>query len=181
MPAEKRGKKGQSANEAAMIVTFMTLIFILALSAVSDDLIAASDSNYKALLQDIADVIEQEAGIAAASENGYAHPFALPSKLNGQPYILSIINSTSISDTANITILGVASKRPGIELNVTRTLSSSVRGSLVRGLNTARKEQGLVIFRPVPLTVSQQAECAATCQGIVTSEECCDQMQLCCS
>ena len=187
MITEKRGikvgKKGQSANEAAMMITFMTFFLIITLAAISDDIITASDNNYKALLQDIADVIEQEAQIAFGSENGYYHPFTLPPQLNGQAYITSILNSSLISGQANITIITVASKRPNVPLNVTKVLPRDVLGNLVRGQNTVRKEQSIVIFRPIPLTAAQQADCSATCGkgGSVLLEECCDQMQLCCT
>ncbi len=179
----KAGKKGQSANEAAMIIMFMTFFLIITLAAISDDIITASDNNYKALIQDIADVIEQEAQIAFGSENGYYHAFTLPAQLNGQAYITSILNSSSISSQANITIITVASKRPNVPINVTKVLPRDVLGNLVRGQNTARKEQGLVIFRPIPLTPAQQADCNPGCGsgGSVAPEECCDHMHLCCT
>ena len=37
------GKKGQSANEAMMLITMLTFFLIATLAAVSDDLIRASD------------------------------------------------------------------------------------------------------------------------------------------
>lgn len=181
MAIKKRGKKGQSANEAAVLITFLTFFLIVTLAAISDDIITASDNNYKTLIQDVADVIEQEARIAFSSENGYYHAFTLPAQLNGQPYITSILNSSLISSQANMTIIAVASKRPNVQINVTKVLPREVLGNLVRGQNTVRKEQSRVIFRPTPLTASQQADCGAGCGGSVTAEECCDHMQLCCT
>lgn len=181
----KRGKKGQSANEAAMIVTFLTFFMIVALAAVSDDIIRASDNNYRALLLDLADVIESEANIAFGSENGYFRAFTLPPTLNGQPYAVGIINSSSIGDQVNTTIIFVSSARPNVQLNVTKLLPRDVRGNLVRGRNTVRKENSIVIFRPIPLTAAQQADCdppPPCSSGIVTAEECCDQgYQICCT
>lgn len=177
----KAGKKGQSANEAAMLITFLTFFLIITLAAVSDDIISASDNNYKKMIQDIADVIEQEAKIAFSSENGYFHAFTLPPTLNGQPYVTSILNSTSISSQTNMTLVGVASKRPNVPINVTKVLPRDVRGNLVRGKNTVRKEQGIVIFRPIPLTAAQWAACPGCAGGIVTAEECCDHRNLCCT
>ena len=166
-----------------MIVIFMTFFLIITLAAISDDIITASDNNYKALIQDIADVIEQEAQIAFGSENGYYHAFTLPPTLNGQPYITSILNSSLISSQANATIMTVASKRPNVPINVTKLLPRDVRGNLVRGQNTVRKEQGMVVFRPIPLTAAQQSDCSTACGGggSVAPEECCDHMQLCCT
>ena len=40
----KAGKKGQSANEAAMLIMFMTFFLIITLAAVSDDIIKASNA-----------------------------------------------------------------------------------------------------------------------------------------
>ncbi|MBI2550207.1 IPT/TIG domain-containing protein [Candidatus Woesearchaeota archaeon] len=147
----KRGNKGQSANEAALLVIFLTFLMIITIAAVSDDIIRASDNNYRALLHDIADVIESEASIAFASENGYTHSFTLPQTLNGQPYAISIMNSTQVGDQANMTILSVASTRPNVHLNVTRLLPRDVLGTLVIGPNIVRKEQGIVTLMALPL------------------------------
>ncbi len=172
-------KRGQSANEAAVIISFMTFFLIVTLAAISDDLISASDNNNRALIIDMAYVIEQEAKIAQSAEGGYFHQFTLPPTLNGLPYAVSITNSSTIGDQINVTILGVAlNKQNGI--NVTRALSRDVQGNLVRGQNTVIKEGGIVIFRPVRLSAAQETECGTTCSGTVTPEECCDHMQLCC-
>ena len=176
------GKKGQSANEAMMLITMLTFFLIATLAAVSDDLIRASDDNYKALLQDLADFVEQEAKIAFSSENGYFHSFTLPPTLDGQPYITSITNSTLISAQANITILTVASKKPNVPLNVTKLLPGNVLGSLVIGPNTVRKEQGIVIFRPLPLSAAELASCdtappnppSCGSDGTIAPQTCCD-------
>lgn len=173
------GKKGQSANEAMMLITLLTFFLIATLAAVSDDLIRASDDNYKALLQDLADFLEQEAQIAFGSQNGYFHSFTLPPTLDGQQYITSITNSSSISSQANITILTVASKRPNVQLNVTKALARDVKGSIVRGRNTVRKERDAVVFRPLPLSAAEQASCAPpppSCgsDGVTARETCCD-------
>ncbi|MBI2550209.1 hypothetical protein HYV83_03440 [Candidatus Woesearchaeota archaeon] len=169
-------KRGQSANEAAMLLVILSFLLIVSLAAVSDDLIRTSDNNYKALLQDVADVIESEASIAFASENGYFRSFTLPPTLNGQPYAVSIMNSTQVGDQANMTILSVASTRPNVHLNVTRLLPRDVLGNLVRGSNTVRKENSIVIFGPLPLTPQEQTECNSVgcAVSIMTKEECCD-------
>ena len=171
-----KNKKGQSANEAAMIIVFLTFFLIITLASVTDDIVQATDNNYRSDLQDLADVIEQEALIAFGSENGYFHAFTLPPTLNGQPYIISILNSTSLSgvgDQGNITLISVASKRQNSPLNITKILPRDVRGNLVRGTNTVRKEKKIVVFRPIPLSAAEQAACGS-CGGIVTAEQCCD-------
>ncbi len=170
-------KKGQSANEAAMLIAFLTFFLIVTLAAVTDDLVQATDSNYRSQLQDLAEVIEQEALIAFSSENGYFHAFTLPPTLNGQPYVLSIVNSTSLTDVGgqgNITLVSVASKRQGFPLNITKVLPRDVIGNLVRGTNTVSKEQKVVIFRPLALTAAEQAACGSTCSGVVSLEQGCD-------
>lgn len=172
-------KKGQSSNEALMIIGFLTFFLILVAAVVSDDIVQAHDENYRTLLDDIAEVIEAEASIAFSSEDGYFHPFRLPPTLNGLPYVTSITNSTLISGQTNTTPISVASKMGTYQINVTRNLPREVRGSLVRGQNTVRKEAGLVIFLPAGLTPAQQAECS-TCSGMVELEECCDHLKLCC-
>ena len=190
MIRRKRGKKGQSAIEAMTLITFLTLFLIITLASVSDDLIRASDDNYKALLQDLADFLEQEAQIASSSENGYFYSFALPPTLNGQPYITSITNSSLISSQANITILTVASKKPNVQLNVTKVLAKDVRGNVVRGQNTVRKAQGIVVFRPLPLSAAEQTSCdpalpnppSCGSDGTIATESCCDYgYQTCCT
>src|SRR3989338_7074728 len=145
-----RGRKGQSANEAMMLITMLTFFLIATLASVSDDLIRASDDNYRALLQDLADFVEQEVQIAFGSENGYFHSFTLPQTLNGLPYTIGMINSTSLGDQANITILFVASANKNIPLNITRVLARGIHGNLVVGRVFIKKEGGSVIIGSVP-------------------------------
>ena len=169
-------KNGQTASEAAVLVSLLTFFLIITLAAVSDDIAQAIDSRYKDQLRDLADVIEQEGLIAFGSEEGYYHEFTLPPTLNGQPYIISILNSTSLSDVGsqgNITLISVASKRQNFPINLTKVLPRDVRGNLVRGTNTVRKAQKIVVFRPIPLSAAEQAACGS-CRGIVTAEQCCD-------
>ena len=170
-------KKGQAANEAALLISFLTFFLIVTLASVSDDLVQATDNNYKSQLQDLAEVIEQEAMIAFSSEDGYFHTFTLPPTLNGQPYVISILNSTSLSGVGgqgNITLISVAAKRQNFPVNITKVLPRDVRGNLVRGTNTVMKEKGIVILRPIPLSAAEQTACSSTCGGIVTPEQCCD-------
>ena len=179
-------KNGQSANEAALIISFLTFFMIITLASVADDIAQASDNNYKSDIQDLADVIEQEGLIAFASQEGYFHQFTLPPTLNGQPYAISIINSTSLSgvgEQGNITLIGVASTRPSVPLNVTKVLPRDVLGNLVRGTNTVSKVNAIVIFRPVPLTAAEMTACSSSCGGTELSrEQCCDYgYALCCT
>ena len=169
-------KNGQTAAEAAVLVALLTFFLIVTLAAVSDDIAQAADNRYKGQLQDMAENIEQEGLIAFASEEGYYHEFTLPPTLNGQPYIISILNSTSLSGVGgqgNITLISVASKRQNFPINITKVLPRDVLGNLVRGTNSVRKAQKIVVFRPIPLSAAEQAACGS-CGGIVTAEQCCD-------
>ncbi len=148
----KSCKKAQSANEAAAIIAILTFFLVVTLAAVSDDVIRASDDNYKALLQDVADFIEEEARTAMGSENGYYHEFTLPELLNNQQYAVGIVNSTSIGSQVNISILFVSSGNQGIPLNITKVLARDIRGSVAIGKNSVRKENGIVILTSVPFT-----------------------------
>src|SRR3989338_2952320 len=167
-------KKGQSATESMVLITLLTFLLIASLAAVSDDIIRASNSKYENLLNELSEVIEREAQIALSSEDGYYHQFTLPPTLNGLPYIVSVTNSTLISGQANFTLLGVASQKAGLPLNVTKALARDVRGTVVRGVNTIGKEENIIVLRPLPLTSVQGAACSTCSEGIVTLEECCD-------
>lgn len=160
--------KGQSANEAVLLISFLTLVMILTIGFVSDDIIRASHNNYRKVLSDLAYVIEKEASIAFGSENGYMHSFRLPPTLNGQPYKLSITSSVDLGIGVNTTVLAVASSRA--EVNLTRYLPRNVTGGLVRGWNSVRKENGGIIFTPLPLTPEEEMLCN-TCE---MPELCCD-------
>ncbi len=127
-----------------MLILFMTFFMIVTLAAVSDELIAASDNNFRNLLLDLATVIEQEAKIAQGSENGYFHSFTLPQTLNGLPYTVGIISSDSIGGQANITIIFVASANQNIQLNVTKVLPRDVGGTITLGPNTVKKVNGKI-------------------------------------
>ncbi len=160
-------KKGQSATEAAVLVTFLTFFLIITLASVTDDLVHATDDRFTAQLLDLANVIEQEALTAFGSENGYYHAFVLPPTLNGKLYSVGMMNSSSIGDQVNITLLYVSSDSGRAHLNITKVLARDVLGSVSVGPNSIRKENGVVIFTPLPPLLKYVGEpCAANAECI---------------
>ncbi|MBS3133050.1 hypothetical protein J4470_02890 [Candidatus Woesearchaeota archaeon] len=136
------GKKGQAANETALIMGFMTLFLIAFLAVISDKLFIATDDRAKEIAEDLADVIESELVLAANSQDGYSRIFTLPFSLDGKPYRLSFYNASNTE--ANFTHMEVGINVTGGEYTAFRVLPKNIQGTLGVGDNFARKHEGFV-------------------------------------
>ncbi|MAG15463.1 hypothetical protein CMO88_00205 [Candidatus Woesearchaeota archaeon] len=143
-------KKAQAANEAALIIAFMTLFLIAFLAAISDKLVTATDDRDKEVAEDLADVIESELTMAVNAKNGYSRMFALPFSLDGKSYKLSFHNKSNLktssggTDTANFTMAIVMLDISGGEYSTIRLLPENIIGSFRLGDNFIEKQDDFV-------------------------------------
>jgi type II secretory pathway pseudopilin PulG len=172
-------KKGQAANETAMMVMVVLGIVVIFMAVLSENLSDVTISNYENSLRELASVIESEAQIALYSENGYFHSFTLPPVLSTGAYTIEFINATVLDK--NSSVLRVHAEQGDATFFAEKTFQRDVMGNIVRGKNTARKENGIVVFRPLPLSSVQLIECGVCSGNGVTNEECCDHATLCCA
>lgn len=148
------GKRGQAANEAAMITLMVLFVLSIFMAVLSDELADVVEKNYKDSLEAVADVVEAEANIALGAEEGYYHSFVLPPRLAGSRYTFEFINSTLLSTSTvkiNASIIRIHALQGDRTYHTDRMLQPNVLGNLVRAagsLNSVRKEKGEIIFKP---------------------------------
>ncbi len=135
-------KKGQAANETAMVIGFMVLFFISFFAVISDKFVAAADNRIKSLADDLADVVDSELSIAATTQEGYSRVFTLPASLDGKDYGVLFYNRSNTR--SNFTQFVVSMSISGIEYSTARITPENIEGVLSVGDNLVRKRNGMV-------------------------------------
>ncbi len=135
-------KKGQAANETAIVIGIMLLFLIAFVAIISDKFIVAADDRSKGLADDLADVIDSELSLAATAQDGYSRTFALPASLDGNEYRLLLYNKSSTG--SNFTQFVVSINISGAEYSTVRITPENIEGTLSVGDNLVRKQNGMV-------------------------------------
>ncbi len=139
-------KKGQAANETAIVIGIMLLFTIAFFAVISDKFVAAADSRSKALADDVADVIKSELDLAASAQDGYSRMFTLPDSLDGSEYSLLLYNKSNTA--SNFTQFVVNMSVSGVDYSTVRLVPDNILGVLSVGDNFLRKRNGIVNVTP---------------------------------
>ena len=83
-------KKGQVAAEVAMLVSFMTLTFIVFFLVISNRYVDLAEQRKQAVVEDFASVIDTEITLALAAGHSYERHVDLPYRLSGMDYNISL-------------------------------------------------------------------------------------------
>jgi hypothetical protein len=132
----KLNRKSQVAAEAAMIISFMTLAFIIFFFAISDQFISISENKRDGLVTDLGTVIQAEISLAATAADGYYRTLLLPSTLNGMPYNISLFNATALNTNFSVVVINVSGYQHVINL------PKATGGNISTGQNTIVKARG---------------------------------------
>lgn len=143
---EAKVKKGQAANETAIVIGIMLLFMIAFFAVVSDKFVVAADARSKALADDVADVIKSELDLAASAQDGYSRIFSLPASLDGNGYGLLLYNKSNTG--ANFTQFVVNMSVSGVDYSTVRIVPDNIVGVLSAGENFVRKQAGIVNVTP---------------------------------
>lgn len=139
-------KKGQAANETAMVIGVMLLFLISFVAIISDEFVAAADNRIKSLADELADVVDSELSIAAAAQDGYSRVFSLPASLDGNGYGILLYNQSNTR--SNFTQFVVNMSISGVEYSTVRITPENIKGVLSVGDNFVRKQNGIVNVTP---------------------------------
>ena len=139
-------KKGQAANELAMVLGIMILFLVAFLAVLGDRLVVATDDRARGLAEDIAEVIESELVLAANAQDGYSRVFTLPESLDGMPYALVLLNRTNTEANFSEVVLTVNTSSG--EYTAIKVLPDNIFGAFSLGSNLVRKRNGLVNLTP---------------------------------
>jgi hypothetical protein len=126
-------KKAQVAAEAAMLITFMTLAFILFFLVISDRYVGLSEQRKDELVVDLGDVIKAEIGLAATAEPGYHREIFLPKTLRGISYNLSFHSFRELNTNYSLVIINSTGYQNVVEV------PKYVFGTFCKGKNIIRK------------------------------------------
>ncbi len=123
-------KKGQSAIELIIIFGVVLLFFVLFFTVIEMNQSEKNKENRDLLLQNVALDVRDEINIAAGASEGYSRNFTIPEKVYGMDY--NII----ITDTGDVYLY---SQDYAVSFK-----ASNVTGTVKKGTNTIRKENGEV-------------------------------------
>lgn len=127
--AHKTGRRGQSAFELLLIggvITVFLTIFLIVIMGNFSDLNKKKDA---LLLKEFSLKVQTEIHLASKSSEGYSREFRLPLNLEGKSYEANITDGRIYARTA----------QNAISLNV-----EDVKGDVKKGINTIRKNDGVV-------------------------------------
>tara|TARA_Y100000031_G_C8041107_1_gene301725 strand:- start:210 stop:623 length:414 start_codon:yes stop_codon:yes gene_type:complete len=131
-------KKAQVATEAAIIISFMTLAFILFFFVISDRVVVITEQKRANLVADLGGMIRSELTLAGIAEDGYERTISLASTLDGLIYNISLENSSAMKTNFSEAVINVT----GYQYIV--PLSKFVGGELCQGNNLVRKRNSNV-------------------------------------
>lgn len=122
-------KKAQGAIEFIVLFGSLLFFFIVFFTAIQANIERKNAEKEKVILQNIALNVKEEINLAAGSSEGYYREFKTPENILGKDYEITIVGNfiyTSMDE------LGFAYK------------ISEVNGSIQKGSNIVRKENGTV-------------------------------------
>jgi len=136
-------KNAQSAVEAAIIISIMTLMLIVFLLVIFEKNIEVNEQRQQRLIDDIAFIVKAEAGMAVKAEDGYNRTFNLPEELENWAYSIQLIDSSVL---INHTEIILSLENPNAPYENAVILPKNVLGEICRGKNTMTKQEGLVVI-----------------------------------
>lgn len=122
-------KKAQGAIEFIIIFGSLLFFFIVFFAAIQSNTERKNAEKEGLILQNIALSVKEEINLAAGSSEGYYREFKTPENILGKDYEITIVGSFIYTSMDN---LGFAYK------------ISDVNGSIQKGTNIIRKENGTV-------------------------------------
>ncbi len=141
-----KAKRGQAANETAIVIGVMVLFLISFIAVISDKFVVAANNRIKSLADDLADVVDSELSLASAAQDGYSRMFTLPDSLDGNDYGVLFYNRTNT--LSNFTQLVVNMSISGADYSTVRITPENIEGVLSVGDNLVRKQGGIVNVTP---------------------------------
>ncbi|MCP3684136.1 MAG: hypothetical protein GY861_15755 [bacterium] len=83
-------KKAQSSIEAAVLIAVMSVIVLGFVAVVTTSMVEIEKQNERVAIEEIADVVQYEIGLASSAQDGYSRIFTLPDKLSGHSYAVKL-------------------------------------------------------------------------------------------
>lgn len=127
-----RKTNAQFAIEFVVLISFMFLIFLGAITVITSKVLEAKESERQQIAEDIATLAENEIKLAKSATDGYSRIFKLPNKIGGNDYTIEIIANRELVVTY-------------LDKEYVLFLPEKIVGNINPGENTIRKE-GVVVY-----------------------------------
>ncbi len=128
-------KKSQSAIEFAVIFGFILFFFIAFFAVIQLNQSEKNKEKEKLIIQNVALDVQDEINLAAQSSDGYYREFNVPLNIFGREYNITLIDGMVYVNTSDF----------GVSYNI-----FEVNGTLTKGTNRIRKENGAVYLNTNP-------------------------------
>ena len=134
--------KAQSAVESALIISFMLMVFVSFLLAVSNRYVDVQEQKDRQLIRDVGAVIQNEVDLALIAENGYFRSFNLPTDLRDKEYAIILLTASDLG--TNFSELSIKYVNRPKEFEHVLTLPKNLGGNINKGKNNISKQQGII-------------------------------------
>jgi uncharacterized protein (UPF0333 family) len=124
-------KKAQFSLEFLLLLAVMFIIFTGFLAVTTTKILNAKDRERQQIAEDIAVTVRDEIEFANSLQDGYERTFTLPPKINGNTYTVTVLDNREIVVTY-------------LDKEHVEFLPGGISGTVDVGLNTVRKENGIV-------------------------------------
>lgn len=126
-------KRGQSAVEFSLLISFMFIIFTLFLYYATERMAESKKEADYAALSSIGKAVQAELEVAFTTEPGYHRNFTIPINSNGRGYSIDLL--TSITESI------IKLKYTEESYTMSFSLPDSIKGTVNPGLNFVLKNE----------------------------------------
>lgn len=128
--------KSQSAMEFIVLASFMLLVMLGFFAVTSSNVLEAKEEGNRKIAEDIADFAYREIETAKSVNDGYTRVFAMPRRVNGVNY------SVSITDNRELIVNYLGYEH-------VKFLPPNVTGNISKGLNKIKKINDIVYINSI--------------------------------
>jgi len=122
-------RKGQGALEFLIVIGAAVFLFAILMIIVYNNVSEVNREKERRIIENIALSVQDEISLAVKSTDGYYREFSIPEKIGSQDYSINITGSRIYIET---------------EKNAVSYLVKEAEGSIKKGLNLIKKENGRV-------------------------------------
>jgi len=89
-------KKGQSALEFIILISFMIIIFVSFFVVIQARILDVVEKNDETYLTELNSIVLRETKIAVRALPDYSHSFHMPTHIQGKPYTINLIENREV-------------------------------------------------------------------------------------
>lgn len=145
------GKKGQSAVEAASMISFMLLFMVVFFVVIAQKSVDNERVAFGTEISDMSSFIKIEVRLAQAAEGNYERNFSLPSLVRGRDYSIAFYSKAALEGRGAVNVNSSVveiNTTPPFNFDIITNLPPDVKGNICKGYNAINKsEAGEIVIR----------------------------------